>query len=526
MKNKITKYFAAVVALTMVVTSCTKDLDREPYYGLNAANVYETPANYYKVLAKCYAGFALTGNQGPAGSPDITGFDEGSSGFLRTMWNLQELTTDEAVCGWNDPGVPDLHNMSWSSENVWTKFMYYRMYYEIPLCNEFIRESSDSKLETKSFSAEEKKNIRLYREEARFLRALAYYYALDLFGNVPFVTEDDLTGATLPKRITRADLFNYVEKELLAIEATLSEPRTIAYGRADKSAARSLLARLYLNAEVYTGTKKYTETVNYCNKVINSGYQLDSVYRHLFQVENDKSPEMIFPIVFDGRYTQTYGGTTYLTHAAVGGLMNKKKFGINGGWAGLRTTSAFVNQFADTIDGRYLFFKDGQSLEINAIGTFTDGYAIAKWRNVTYDKDSTSGSDGTGNFVDIDWPMFRLADIYLMYAEATLRGGAGNAATALGYVNALRERAYGNSNNNLSNIDLNIILNERAKEMHWEGTRRSDLIRYGLFTTSTYLWPWKGGVKDGIAVGDFRNLFPIPASDLSANSNLIQNPGY
>ena len=148
-----------------------------------------------------------------------------------------------------------------------------------------------------------------------------------------------------------------------------------------------------------------------------------------------------------------------------------------------------------------------------------------KYKNVT--STGTAGSDNSGNFVDADIPLYRLADIYLMYAEATLRGGAGgNLGTALGYVNALRQRAYGNTSGNVTSIDLNFILDERARELSWEFTRRTDLIRFGEFTTAAYLWPWKDGVQEGKAVESFRNLFPIPAKDIIANPNLVQNPGY
>jgi hypothetical protein len=117
----------------------------------------------------------------------------------------------------------------------------------------------------------------------------------------------------------------------------------------------------------------------------------------------------------------------------------------------------------------------------------------------------------------------------LIYAEAVLRGGSGGSSTqALSYINALRQRAYGNSNGNISSVDLTLdfILDERARELYWEGKRRTDLIRYERFTTASYLWPWKGGVKDGTAVGSFRNIYPIPSPEINTNPNLVQNSGY
>jgi hypothetical protein len=201
----------------------------------------------------------------------------------------------------------------------------------------------------------------------------------------------------------------------------------------------------------------------------------------------------------------------------------KEDFGIpTGGWGGLRTTKSFVGLFpTDGSDKRGRFFTDGQNLEINDLGAFTDGYAFIKYKNLK--SNGAVGNDPGGNFVDADIPVYRLADIYLMYAEATLRGGNGNLATALGYVNAIRTRAGAAQ---FSVLTLNNILDERARELSWETTRRTDLIRFNKFTTSEYLWPWKGGVKEGVAVANSRNLYPIPAKDIIANPNLVQNPGY
>ena len=170
-----------------------------------------------------------------------------------------------------------------------------------------------------------------------------------------------------------------------------------------------------------------------------------------------------------------------------------------------------------------MFFTEGQNKEIEDISSFNDGYAITKFRNVT--SDGAPGSDLT--FPDTDFPMFRLGDVYLMYAEAVLRGGTGgDLGTAVGYVNTLRERAYGDNSGNIADIDLQFIIDERARELYWEGHRRTDLIRYEMFTTSAYLWPWKGKAAEGTATDDRYKLFPIPSSDITANPNLVQNQGY
>ncbi len=494
---------------------------------VTSATVYDNPEAYKMVLAKLYAGLAVTGQTGPAGNPDISGIDEGFGQYLRGYWYAQELTTDEAVISWNDQTIKDFHWQTWNSSDVFITAFYYRIFYQITLCNEFIRETSDEKLDDRGVTGQLRTDIGYYRAEARFLRALSYYHALDLFGNVPFVTEEDEPGAFFPEQIKRPELYNYIESELLAIEGQLVDARANEYARADKAADWMLLAKLYLNSEVYTGQPKYTECLTYCNKIINAGYSLEPEYKDLFLADNDNSPEVIFPIAFDGIHTKTWGGTTFIIHAAIGGdKMLPQDYGIDGGWAGTRTTSAFVDKFPDETgdaDSRAMFFTDGQNKEIEDISSFTDGYAITKFRNVT--STGIPGSDLT--FPDTDFPLFRLGDVYLMYAEAVLRGGSGgDMSTAIGYINALRERAYGDNSGDVTSIDLQFIIDERARELYWEASRRTDLIRFGMFTTSAYLWPWKGKVAEGTATNDRYNLFPIPSADITANPNLIQNEGY
>lgn len=529
-----TKYFrsisVAMVAIMVAVTSCLKDLDTVPIDPLvvTSATVYKDTTAYRQVLAKCYAGLALSGQQGPHGNPDISGIDEGFSQYLRQFWLAQELTTDEAVIAWNDGTLKDYHFQTWTSGGEFIKALYNRIYYQISLCNEFIRECAPAKLDERGFSAADKATIERFRSEARFLRALSYYHAIDLFGNVPFVDENNKVGAFLPQQISRADLFTYLETELLDIEGKLKAAKTNEYGRADQAAAWMLLAKLYLNAKVYINTDKNTEALTWIKKVIASPYTIEPNYAHLFLADNNLCNEIIFPIAFDGVSTRTWGGTTFIVNAAVGGSMVPAEFGIGGGWGGTRTTPQFVDKFPDvtgTTDKRAMFHTSGQSKSISDIFLFTDGYAIKKWKNVT--RSGAAGKDAT--HPDTDFPVFRLADAYLMYAEAVLRGGTGgDLTTALNYVNALRERAYGNTSGNITSgeLDLNFILEERARELYWECHRRTDLIRFGKFSNSTYLWEWKGGVKTGASTSSHLDLFPIPATDVAANPNLTQNTGY
>lgn len=626
--------FASVALLH----ACADNLDLKPEDDrLTGDAAFEDPAAYQQFLAKLYAGISLSGQDGPAGDPDLAGLDEGFSNYLRLYWMMQELTTDEAVIGWDDGTIKDLHAQTWTSGNEFIRTIYSRLLYQVALTNEFLRQTTDGVLADRGVDAELVAEIQNYRSEARFLRALAYYHAMDLFGNIPFVTEDDPIGAFLPQQIQRGDLFDYIESELLAIESSIVGPRQNQYGRADRAAVWMLLSKLYINAEVYTGTPRYSEVVTYTSNVINEGYSVsgNNPYFHLFLADNDNNgteSEVIFPITFDGLNTQSFGGMTFLTHAPVGGTMNPADYGINGGWGGIRTTSALVNKFnstadlveannnlgtqsdwglvgsatlnswggpdmemfetspnvfqlyaelvegemkfrfdedwgvnygdngadgtldddnADNIaieaDGTYLvtlnlntltysieefvgdqralFYTDGQTLEIDNIAPFNQGYAIEKFRNV--DVNGNAGSDSTGDFVDSDFPLFRLADAYLMYAEANLRGGGGNATDAIGYINTLRQRAYGNDLGDISQSDftLDFILDERARELFWECHRRTDLIRFGQFTTQG-VWPWKGNVPQGATTAAYRDLMPIPATDLGVNTNLTQNEGY
>lgn len=515
---------AAVFSLIgLSLTSCFKDLDLKPEYGLNSETVYSDPENYIHVLAKLYAGLTMTGNNGPAGAPDISGIDEGFSQYTRVLWNLQELPTDEAICGWNDPGMPEMNKMSWSADNPWVKGMYYRIYFEVALCNEFIRESSDSLMSERGFSDSDKQRIRQYRAEARFLRAMAYYHLMDLYGKGPFLSEQDPVGSFFPREIQRRDLFGYVSHELKDIVDQMGLPR-FEYGRADKAAAWTLLARMYLNKEVYTGTVGMDSCKYYCDQVINTGqYSLEPDYRNLFLADNNTSSEIIFPVICDGLYTQSYGGTTFLVHASIGGSMVALQYGVQTGWAGLRAKKNLVLAL-DTTDTRYYFHTAGQTLDINIMTTFTNGYGVKKWRNI--DRNGNIGSDPTKTFVDTDYPMFRLADVYLMRAEASYRLGDGGSAAA--DINTVRDRGYGNSDpaHQCTSVTDDIILTERMRELYWEGTRRTDLIRFDKYTSGSYLWPFKGGVQPGTGVDDHIKLYPIPGSDLAANPNLTQNPGY
>src|SRR5205823_3775542 len=253
-----------------------------PKSAVTGANIWADPNAYAQYMAKLYAGLVVTSQIGPNDPGDKNGdiklIDEGTSEFLRLNWYLQELPTDEAVIGWNDPGVPDLNRWQWNSTNTISQAMYYRVYFETVLANEFLRQTTPSLLDSRGVSAALKARIKEYRAEARFLRALAYWVGLDFFGDIPLVTEADPIGGPPPKQIARDSVYRYVVSELQAIVDSLLTPNgAITYGRATPATANMLLAEVYLNAGVYTGTPDYAGALTAASNVISSGqYTLES----------------------------------------------------------------------------------------------------------------------------------------------------------------------------------------------------------------------------------------------------------
>ena len=539
--KKYIKHSIFGVILALSLSACMKDLDQEPIDpdSFTEKDVFKNATEAKGALAKIYASLSLTGQKGPSGDGDIAGADEGSTGYTRMQFYLQVASTDEAIIRWSDAGVPDFHNMSWTPANTFNNAYYNRLGQQIAFANSFIDNAQ---------ALASDPEVAYYIAEARFIRAYAYYNVIDAFGKAPLVTSSK--ADLKPAQNTRAELFNFVESELKDLEGKLKAARANEYGRVDVVAAQALLARLYLNAKVYIGQDKYTDCITYAKKVIASSYSLNTTdannngtaYDELFLADNNSNGaqnEFIFLASFDGLNTKTYGGTAFIIHGATGGNMNASSLGINDGWSGLTAPKEFVNKFEVSArnsnneptawkDKRAMFYTDGQTYENTDLKDFTkSGYAITKFKNIT--STGAAGKDPEKKFPDTDLPLIRLAEVYLTYAEAVLRGGTGgDRATALGYINQLRSRAYGNASGNIadSNLTLDFILDERARELYWEGLRRTDLIRYGKFTGGSYLWSFKGGAASGVAVPDYRNLYPIPQDARTANENLTQNTGY
>jgi hypothetical protein len=532
MKHNIFTIAMATMLAVGTLVSCSKKLDREPPDSVTAAQVFSTDSGAKQALAQVYAAYALTGSNG-SGSTNLVGIDPGTSDFVRLLWDATELSTDEAVCAWNDPGVPDFHNMSWNSSNVILLGLYFRIMYQVTVANAFIQEANAAKGNFKGASLTD---LNYYIAESRFIRAFDYWEMLDLFGKAPFVTDKSPigVGTYLPPQSSGDSLFSYIESELKDLDSSnaMVPARKNEFARADQAAVWALLARLYLNAQVYTGTARYTDAITYSSKVINNGgYTLLPKFQDNFLADNDapSNTEQILSIAYDGVNIQNYGGTTFIINAEIGGSMNPATYGVpTGGWGGNRTTANIPNLFPDvtgTQDKRSLFYTAGQTEAIASIPTFTNGYPSVKFQNVTSTGQVPAGA---ATYCTTAFPLFRLAEQLLIYSESVLRGGAGGSqAQALTYYNNLRDRASDTTvSYEATSIALQDILNERGRELSWECFRRTDLIRYGLFTSGSYLWPWKGGVSSGTGVDSHFNLFPLPASDLNVNPNLTQNPGY
>lgn len=539
---KLLKYKLMVIAVfalcVLAITSCTDDLNTLPIdpNEVVGETMYGKEIGAYKSgLAKIYAGLAISGNKGGDDESDVAGVDGGSqASFLRGLWNLQELPTDEAHCCWGDIGINDFNTLAWNSTNVFVKGLYYRLYYQINLANEYLRETTDDKLASRGADESVKSDVRVFREDARFMRALAYYYLLDMFRNVPFVTEESTVGKNSAPQIMAKDLFAYVEKELTECQDGLLDSfvgyDSKNYGRVTKAAAWALLSRLYLNAETYIGEKKYTESLTYSNKVLGVGYELESKYEDIFKADNGKSKEMIFPIRYEGVETQTWGGMTFLLCSTVPSAL-QGNINAQGAWQGNRARvslqGTFTKQSNNNKDSRYTMLYPDLADNINIVdpSNYKNGIPVVKFSNVNKD-----GSLPPSNVVYTDFPLFRLGEIYLNYAEAVLRGGTGGSlSTALTYVNDLRKRAYGNDATaeiSQANLTLDFILDERGRELFFEAQRRTDLVRFDKLTTGTYIWQWKGGTFGGTSVDKKFNIYPIPADDMGANSNLTQNEGY
>jgi len=533
--KRIIKNIIPVAALALLgMTSCTKDLDVTPL----DPNM-DTSVNYEGLFNKCYATIAMAGNGGGNGDCDIDGIDGGTSGYVRQMWNSNELPTDEAINGWGDDGIEQSCFNTYDESHPMLNGYFARLTTSITYCNQYLAVAAD--------------HDATMTAEIRFLRCLHYYLLMDAFGRVPFAET-----LSTPEVYSREQIFNWLVTELTEnVEPYLSEAKPqksteAGYGRVDKAAAWLLLSRLYLNAKVYIGQEHWAEAATYAKKVMDSAYKLHttgsngwSAYQMLFMGDNgetDAAYEAIFPLLQDGLLTTSWGTSQFLSAGSFDADMHANPNdpeGTNGlsgqVWGGNRTRPQLIQKFFPNLDApqvpsyqmpivagddRAIF--DGVDREINNLdrATFKNGYAVAKFIN--YKSDGSAGHDAT--FTDADFFFFRKAEAYLTYAEATARQNGGTAtAEGIQAINALRSRAHATQR---SGYSLNDILDEWAREFYFEGRRRVDLIRFDKFGGNTdYTWQWKGGTYAGRNFDSYRNIYAIPAAQLPTYNN-EQNPGY
>ncbi len=560
------KYILMFMVGCLGLTSCIGDLDTMPLDDNNLVTerVYSSKEGYMGVLAKCYASLILTGQQGgDGGDGDLEGANEGYSGYTRLLFYLQEQCTDNFVMPSSSNGLRNCLNLNWDATTSVVTWTYQRLYMAIAYCNEFLRECTPAKMQERGVWNDMSADYLNYRAEARFIRAYCYSMLCDLYGNVPIIDEN-VGVKDIPVQKTRKEVFEYAEKELKSIlgedgstDELLKKSRQNEYGRVDEVAAWFLLARLYLNAEVYAGEARYDDCLTYAEKIILGGdYPLASDYRHIFLADNETCSEIIWPLVQDGDHAQSSAGTNFYVKAFVNGPMDELyQTGVGSrGWGNVRSKTTLVDAFdpADVTfdtndtwgngknDKRAQFMtaltsedgtpqtKETWDANLAMTSTFTCGYGYIKWRNVNKNDDPADEA-----YTSIDWPMFRTADAYLMAAEAILRVG-GDRTKALEYVNEVRMRAYMSDDYGTnavsgkiadSDLSLDFILDERQREMASECVRRTDLVRFGKFTKG-YNWDWKNGERLGRDVDDKYNLFPIPESELTNNPTLKQNDGY
>ena len=533
--------------MAALLTSCVDDLNTLPLNKTEPVSeyVYGTSRDaYLSGLTKLY--FQFVSND----LTDMQSMDGGASELVRAFWSVQETTTDEAKCAWeNDAWVRALNTNTWGSvQNDAIYAVYVRTLQGVAFVNEYLRQTAPDRLAARGVSADLASEITVYRAEARFIRAYLYWMALDCFGNVPFTTENSpFGGAYFPQQVTRQYLYDFCVAELqdlLSDQSRLPSARA-NYPRADKGAAAGLLARIYLNAEVYTGISRWNEAKDVCEDIFALGYELCPSYPDLFRGDNGQNPssrrEFLWAIDYDDNNINSYGGTTYILSASMAATDITDQSRPNGqvnGWAGLRVPYEFVSKYfgvtgQDYVTGEYevqdqrgtTFYIKGRKESVEgALYDFMSGWTSLKFNNIPHDQTNQSylPQSATMNYSNVDFPMIRLGEIYLIYAEVCMQ--LGEPDLAVPYLTALAERAGVSAP---SEITQDFLIAERARELYWEAHRRTDLIRYGLYNTSEYLWPYKGGDSyQGQAFPDYMCLFPIPPTELAVNTMLEQNVGY
>ena len=605
-----TKYIIlAFAGALLTLASCIKDLDTLPMneWDTTSETAYgNTREAYIQGLAKLYYNFTTND------TTDLTVDDAGASELIRSFWSCQEVSTDEVKCAWGDTWAKAINTNTWDdAENSMVYAVFVRTTQGIAFVNEYLRQTAPSKLNDRGVDESLRKEIDSFRAEAKFLRAYFYWMAMDMFGNVPFSDENSNFGSEIPKQKPSAEIYEYVVSELeaLAIDPNMPEARSNR-PRADKGSVLGLLARVYLNAEVYADKEAWTECKNTCEKIFALGYTLCPNYEELFRGDNGENfnayNEFLFYANYDETSAQSWGGGTFLTCASVSSeellfetneiyetkrdtmkfdekIFNEENYvrfgddkmiklthtykyesliGVGGAWLGLHIHDHFVQTHfqptdvvwddKETADFRYGTYtitdKRGQLLTTarrtkatfsELVDTFSEGWGCYKYNNIPSYETGVEYWERTKNpdrSTNIDYPLVRLGEIYLIYAEACAHLGQG--AVAQPYVNQLTERAGLLSTDEGRTVPaawnaeaMKWFREERGRELYWEGHRRTDLIRYDSFSSANYVWPFKAGNPNpdpvkGVTFSSHLELFAYPASQIKANPDWKNPKGY
>jgi len=512
------RYISAALGLSLFMSACD-DLDQYPKIEVSSDKVYATTESSASVLAACYASFSYNVADLP-----LPGKNEP---LIRSVFNLQEGTTDAMAYTWltGDELGPLTYN-TWDENQVWITYVWYRNYVVVTTCNDFIKN-------TKGSSDPEIQNMIL---EARYLRALSLYYILDCFGKGVIPTDETAIGdSNLPEKSGK-ELYEYITDELEEIAPKMSS--TVAYPRATKGAAYALLSRIYLNSKTYAGVAEYDKCVKASDNCEAEGYVLEptATYHQLFGADNDKhagvGKEIIFAFEADPDNARSWAGATNIMcgFASGDGLLDAI-LGISKGWGSQRMNKAFSDLFVEEADIRtsyvYKMRKNGDEVvEREQLVSVEDdskqGYLSIKFHNLRDDGTAAISLSTQDRGCATDLPIFRLAEVKLNKAEALYRQGKADEAKAI--FDVIRQRVGASTSYELND---QFILDERGRELAYECVRRTDLIRFNKYAGDVdYNWEFKGGVASGKNIEAYRNLFPIPARELSANQNLSQNVGY
>ena len=552
---KIAVFVMAVVSLT----ACVHNLNTKPIDPNSS-----TSFNQDRMFTKCYSCMAVIGQSDPGGDSDVEDMDAGMSGFYRTIWYCNDLTTDEAFWIWDDAESRGLPTTDWTGSSDMIRGIYTRLNLNIKYCNHYLKYASRE-------SEEDLNRI----AEVRWIRAFHVYHLMDMYLYAPLITEE---SSEFPHFLPRHEIYEWLVTELQDVITLLPAQRVEKY-RVGKAAAQLLLARIYLNADVYnkynkewvsgkTWQKAYdaataviTENPQHAlvtQKIVTDSGFVYSAYQQLFMGDNHRDEvmkEAIFQIYQDGIYTQSHAGANFLIAGPrIGGMT---AWGIEAEWHALRTSPTLIDKFlkphkidratatemiynefdmpAQLKDDRAIFCSDGmnttEAINFNltgAMGIGANSNLYESWAGVKFTSVYSTASlpkyspRQSTSWADTDIPLLRLAEAYMIQAEALFRNGDKTGALSI-INNTIRARANAIP---LTSLDEETLLDEWSREFYFEGRRRIDLVRFGRFfgpDSDMYRYHWEGrmGKPDAqpfvTGTPEYMNWFPVPSEDKRAN---------